>query len=122
MHRKYRIIDILSVSVDCSNPKQTECTLLHCDFPPELSISRAREKLKNGIIQSGNIIIHLPQDIDREFLDVLQWSFSVVTRGLPKKFQPKLSIPERFQNPISDPVGPGKQNIFFLCEIALIHF
>ena len=109
VHRKYRIIDILSVIVDDeSNSKHSECILGHCDFEPTLSISRSREKLKNKLIQKNQIIIYLPKDIDREFLDVLQWSFSVVTRGLPSKFQPVLKIPDKFKNIISDPVGPGK--------------
>ncbi len=46
------------------------------------------------------------KDIDREFLDILQWSLFIVTRGLPNKFKPKINIPNTFKNDISDPVGP----------------
>eukprot|EP01084_Bolivina_argentea_P239871 403074_1 len=50
----------------------------------------------------------MPKDIDREFLDILQWSLFIVTRGLPNKFKPKIKIPDTFKNDISDPVGPGQ--------------
>ena len=48
------------------------------------------------------------KDIDREFLDILQWSLFIVTRGLPRRFKPAISIPDSFQNDISDPVGPAQ--------------
>ena len=87
VHRKYRIIDIISVKVDDTNEKHTECQITHCDFPPELSISRSREKLKSKECETSSVTIYLPKDIDREFLDILQWSLFIVTRGLPNKFK-----------------------------------
>eukprot|EP01083_Nonionella_stella_P314263 1131504_1 len=107
VHRKYRIIDITSVQV-AENKDTTDCIIRQCDFPPELSLSRSREKLKNKEFAEGAITIVLPKDIDREFLDILQWSLFIVTRGLPKKFRPKISIPKTFENEISDPVGPAQ--------------
>ena len=107
VHRKYRIIDIVSVAVRDGDPAVTECEITHCDFPPELSVSRSREKLKNDEYESSSVTLFLPKDIDREFLDILQWSLFIVTRGLPARFKPAISIPDAFKNEISDPVGPG---------------
>ena len=61
VHRKYRIIDIISVTVNDDDSAVTECRITHCDFPPELSISRSREKLKNGEYDTDSLTLFLPK-------------------------------------------------------------
>ena len=80
------------------------------DFPPELSLSRCREMLKNGEFVSVHVVRLLcAHDIDRELLDILQWSLFIrVAAGLPSKFAPMLAMPVALSKRISDPVGPDQ--------------
>lgn len=68
--------------------------------------SRATKNISS--LKAESIKLFFKKDIEREFLDILQWCLFILTRGLPKVFLPELAIPEALTKKISDPVGPGQ--------------
>lgn len=108
VHSKYRIVDFYNIAIDeLSAADITKCQIKTCAYPPELSMSRSREKQNQTELNVDRITLHLPKDIDREFLDILQWCLFILTRGLPLKFKPTSVFPPNFLKKINDPVGPG---------------
>ncbi|ETO25607.1 hypothetical protein RFI_11529 [Reticulomyxa filosa] len=71
IHKIMRVIDFVGIDVnENGSDKETIVTIDTCSFAPDNSITQARQA-KN--LKTLQFYFHFPKDIDKEFLEILQW-------------------------------------------------
>ncbi|ETO22433.1 hypothetical protein RFI_14768 [Reticulomyxa filosa] len=70
IHKIIRVIDFIGIEVDGSNDKDTAVTIETCPFAVDNSIIQSRQSKSVQVLQYQ---FRFLKDIDKEFLDILQW-------------------------------------------------
>ncbi|ETO33562.1 hypothetical protein RFI_03540 [Reticulomyxa filosa] len=104
IHKIVRLMDFVVVDVnDQKSEKETLVTIDTCSFPADSSLTQSRQAKSLKTLQ---LQFYFVKDIDKEFLEMLQWCLYILTRGLPPRFEPKLNIPLSYRKKIEDTVMP----------------